>query len=193
MILHSESKFIKPIVFPEYKGRQHYMATTSGVSVELPDHISEYNKEVQELCDALNYKGLIHVTIDEKVVKKGASQRKPELHVDGRFTGSMWGHPSPAWNHFCNEVPIPRMSVAVASTLARCKVYTGTFEGVPSIQGDLSHIRNQVGEGQLVPANEWHLLSPDCVHESLPFESDAERSFIRVAFEDAIETVSVPL
>jgi hypothetical protein len=184
MILNSRSMFVGNLVFPVYAARQHYMATTIGKEVNLPSHISVYNKIVQNLCAALKYSGIIHVTIDEKVVHKGQTQRKPELHVDGRFTGMDWSHPSPGWNHVCNELPIPRMSVAVASSLARCKVYNGTFEGTPSIQGDLSHIRNQVGDGYLVPANEWHLLSPDCVHESLPFEEEAERSFIRVAFEE---------
>jgi hypothetical protein len=185
-ILNSHSRHIAPIVFPEYAGRQYYMATTMGHSVSLPEGIEAYNVPVQKLCDLIEYKGIIHVTIDEKVVKKGHTQRKPELHVDGRFTGASWGHPSPGWNHFCNELPIQRMSVAVASSLARCKVYNGVFIGTPNEQGDLSHIRNQVGEGDLVPANEWYLLSPDCVHESLPFDYEAPRSFIRVAFEDEV-------
>ena len=163
------------------------MATTNGDLVQLPEQISVYNEVVQQLCDELSYKGIIHVTIDEKIVHSGCTQRKPELHVDGRFTGTDWSHtPGPGWNHYCNELPIPRMSVAVASSLARCKVYNGIFIGTPSEQGDLSHIRDQVGEGSLVPANEWHLLSPDCVHESLPFDADAKRSFIRVAFEDQV-------
>jgi hypothetical protein len=182
MLLDSRSRFVTEIKFPAFMGRQHYMATTHGGQVDLPDHIAVYNDRVQALCNKLGYSGIIHVTIDEKLVRKGATQRKPELHVDGRFTGTDWGH-SPGWNHVCNEVPLPRMAVAVASNLARCKVYNGIFDGTPSIQGDLSHIRDQVGEGVLVPANEWHLLSPDCVHESLPMDEDAERSFIRVAFE----------
>lgn len=181
MKLLSRSKYVGGIEFPQYAGRQHYMATTSGENVSLPEHISCYDRAVQRLCDALSYKGIIHVTIDEKELQVGQTQRKPELHVDGRFNGQAWGHTG--WNHYCNEVPIPRMSVAVASTVARCKVYHGDFVGTPGPQGDLSHIRDQVGEGILVPANEWHVLSPDCVHESLPMEQKCRRSFIRVAFE----------
>jgi hypothetical protein len=194
MILHSDSKFIKPIKFPAFLGRQHYMATTNAMNVDLPEQISVYNSEVQTLCNSIGYKGIIHVTIDEKFVEAGKTQRKPDIHVDGRFMGADWSHEGGGgWNHTCNELPIPRMAVAVASSLSRCKVYNGVFEATPSIQGDLSHIRDQVGDGLLVPANEWYLLSPDCVHESLPFEVDAERSFIRVAFEESVSVQRQPL
>ena len=162
------------------------MDTTIGANVRLSEGVAIYEKEVQNLCDFLKYDGIIHVTIDEKFIEAGKTQRKPELHVDGRFTGMSWAHPSPGWNHFCNELPLPRMAVAIASSLPKCRVYHGRFDAEPNHQGDLSHIRNQVGEGSLVPANEWHLLSPDCVHESMAFDSSAKRSFIRVAFEENI-------
>ena len=183
MILNSSSRYIKAAVLPNFNSLQHYMAKTNSNKVVLPNNIKHYEPIVQDLCSTLNYDGIIHVTVDEKLVKKGKTQRKPELHVDGRFSGMDWSHPYPGWNHVCNELPIPRMSVAVISNLARCKVYHGKFEATPSEQGDLSHIRHLVGDGKLVPANEWHLLTPDCVHESLPFEVDAERIFVRVAFE----------
>ena len=182
--LLSSSEFVSDIKFPAFGFRQHYMATTAGDAVTLPDHIRQYQVPVQQLCDKLSYTGMIHVTIDEKTLSLGQTQRKPELHVDGRFNGEYWGH-SPGWNHYCNSVPLPRMAVAVASTVPLCKVYHGEFQAEVGEQGNLSHIRNQVGEGLLVPANEWHLLSPDCVHESLPAEQETRRSFIRVAFETA--------
>lgn len=192
MTLISRSRYIQDIEFPPYTGRQQYMATTSGEEVSLPRHIAVYNRVVQELCESLNYRGLIHVTVDEKELKIGQTQRKPELHVDGRFMKHLtkynqeggWGNGG--WNHTCNELPINRMSIAVASSVARCKVYHGDFNAIPSEQGDLSHIRDQVGEGLLVPRNEWHLMSPDCVHESLPADTICNRSFIRVAFEDQL-------
>lgn len=181
MKLISKSKYIGDMTFPSFKSRQHYMVTTKGWCIIFPNSIKEYEQSVQELCDKLRYRGIIHVTVDEKELKVGDTQRKPELHVDGRFDGQ-----GSSWNHYCNELPLPRMSVAVASNVARCKVYNGEFDGVPSEQGDLSHIRDQVGEGTLVPSNEWHLLSPDCVHESLPMDKDCKRSFIRVAFEGVV-------
>lgn len=182
MDLLSRSQFVSNMIFPRFNSRRVYMATTEGANVCLPQPIEAYNHAVQLLCSMLGYKGKIHVTVDEKNLEAGQTHRKPELHVDGRFMGMSWGHSG--WNHTCNEIPLVRMSVAVASSLARCKVYNGDFVGTPSEQGDLSHIRGQVGEGALVPANEWHLLSPDCVHESLPVVTNSQRSFIRVAFED---------
>lgn len=185
MKLISKSKYITEIQFPEYKGRQKYMITTSGSKVNLGDEFEVYDEQVQNLCNELNYKGTIHVTIDEKELKAGETQRKPLPHVDGRFMNGGWGHTGGGgWNHYCNELPIKRMAIAVASSVARCKVFHGIFKGVPSEQGDCSHLSDQLGKGEIVPKNQWHLLSPDCVHESMPMEKDCERSFIRVAFEN---------
>jgi len=180
MKLISRSKYIKDITFPEFKGRQLYMSHTNGENVQLDDSISIYNSEVQALCDRLNYKMDIHVTVDEKFLKAGETQRKPKPHVDGRFMSGGWSH---GWNHYCNEVPLKRMAIAVASNVARCKVFNGVFTGEPSEQGDCSHLSDQLGEGVIVPENQWHLLSPDCVHESMPMDYDCVRSFIRVAFD----------
>lgn len=182
MILASNSHFVTKAPFPVYEGRQYYMASTKGKKVRLPKCIAIYEKMVQNLCNILQYTDSIHVTIDEKILDVNQTQRKPGPHVDGRFNGEDWSH-HPGWNHYCNELPISRMAIAVASSYPGCKVYEGLFEGEPSEQGDLSHIKNQLGKGKLLNANEWHILSPDCIHESMPMVKKTKRQFIRVAFE----------
>jgi hypothetical protein len=200
--LNSNSTVVAPIKFPEYTGVRTYMVTTTGVNVVLPENLKPYEEQVQNLCDVVGHKGTIHVTVDEKELTEGETHRKPEPHVDGRFLQDgqfSWGHANAGnfegfncgwdhavvsgWNHTCNEIP-NRMAVAVASNVPACRVFHGIFEGTPSEQGSLQHIANQLGKGQIVSANNWHLLSPDCVHESLPVNFDCKRSFIRVAFED---------
>jgi hypothetical protein len=185
--LNSNSTAVAPIKFPEYTGVRTYIITTTGVNVVLPENLKPYEEQVQNLCDVVGHKGVIHVTVDEKELTEGETHRKPEPHVDGRFEGfnSGWNHEitNYSWNHTCNEIP-NRMAVAVASNVPACRVFHGTFEGTPSDQGSLQHIADQLGKGQIVSANNWHLLSPDCVHESLPVNFDCKRSFIRVAFEN---------
>ena len=165
-----------------FKGRQHYMHEIDCAAVEMPEDLKDYEQPVRELLDAARVKGgRAFVTVDEKMVLAGQSQRRPGPHVDGCFQPERgrWGHGG--WNHNCNNVPIPRMSVIVASSFPACKVWEGDFDTEPKNDGDLSHISDQLVYGEIVPANVGYLLSPDCVHESLPMEKDTERSFLRIA------------
>ena len=95
-----------------------------------------------------------------------------------------WGHPGPTpgnWAHYCNDLPVERMSIVVASSVPGCKVYEGVFIGDSRNDGNVEHLREQFGEGVLVPANKAFLLTPDCVHESMLFEEPTQRTFLRVA------------
>ena len=76
------------------------------------------------------------------------------------------------------------MTIIVAASVPGCIVYDGKFEGEPASDGDLEHIRGQLGPGYLLAANRGYLLSPDCVHESMVFESPTKRTFLRIAFQD---------
>ncbi len=78
-------------------------------------------------------------------------------------------------------LPVQRMAVIVAASVPGCKVYPGEFDGRPSDTGDLEHIREQLGDGILLPANQGFVLSPDCVHESIVFAGPTQRQFLRIA------------
>ena len=126
------------------------------------------------------------MTVDEKIVQPGMSQRRPGAHVDGCFlpTEMRWGHPDPgpAWAHYCNNVPMDRMSIIVAASVPGCIVYDGNFKGDPASDGDMEHIRDQLGPGYLLPAGVGYLLSPDCIHESMVFQEPTKRTFLRIAY-----------
>lgn len=168
-----------------YQGRQEYMVPFDLSDICLPQHLSDYVGIVKDLCKAAKaVAGKAYLTIDEKVVERGCTQRRPHPHVDGCFLpefGRWGGHPNPGghWNHYCNCVPVARMPVIVASSVPGCKAWEGDFDAEPKNDGDLQHL--QLGEGTLLPANTGYLLSPDCVHESLPMEKTTERTFIRIA------------
>lgn len=164
-----------------YKGRQAYMLSVDLSQPQIEAGYEEYLPLVLQLCGAAGvHGGTVHVTVDEKMVQAGQSQRRPGPHVDGCFTGGSWEH-KPGWNHYCNHLPVPRMAVIVAASVPGCRVWQGEFHAVPRNNGDLSHARGQFGTGTLLPAGRGFLLSPDCVHESILFEQATQRTFLRVA------------
>jgi hypothetical protein len=175
-----------PVVLPAWQGRQMYMHTFDISDVTMPEGYEDYVQPVKHLCNASGrFSGIAHLTVDEKIVTAGNSQRRPGPHVDGRFMRNLmdWSH-HPGWNHNCNMIPVDRMAVIVASDVAGCTAWEGIFEGTPRNDGDLTHIHNQLGEGKVLPANYGFLLSPDCVHQSNIFMQDTKRVFLRIALED---------
>jgi hypothetical protein len=167
------------------KGRQYYMHAFDISNPTVPEGFEDYLAPICELIKASGYtKGTAYLTVDEKLIKKGATQRKPKPHVDGYFVPEFrsWSHQGGGgggWNHNCNIIP-GRMPVIVASNFPACKAWKGEFEGEPKEDGDCSHIELYT-PGKLLPANVGYLLSPDCIHESLPMEEDTLRTFIRIA------------
>ena len=183
-VLESSMKDLGEFILPKWQGRQKYMHTFDTREPVMAEGYEDYGEVVTRLCRQAEFQGVAHMTVDEKVIKPGMSQRRPGAHVDGCFMpeyGS-WGHgPGPSWAHYCNHVPVDRMAVIVASSVPGCIVYEGRFEGEPRNDGDLEHIRNQFGKSTLLPANRGFELSPDCVHESVVFLSPIKRSFLRIA------------
>ena len=180
------------IILPDYKGRQMYMHTFDPYNVgpTMAEGYEDYSGVVALLCELAGVDAEeAHLTVDEKIVQPGFSQRRPGAHVDGCYLKEpeMWGHPSPVpppgmWAHYCNNLPMERMAVIVASSVPGCMVYPGIFKGDPENDGDCEHLRPQFGESLLLPANQGFLLSPDCVHESMIFDEPTQRTFMRIAF-----------
>lgn len=171
-----------------YRNRQHYMHAFDLANPIMLPGFEDYARPVRDLCEAAGARvGTAFMTVDEKVVRAGQSQRRPRPHVDGVFVPDLhlWSNgPSPGWNHHCNDIgrgPARRMSVIVVASVAGCRAWEGQFDGQPAMDGDLSHIHSQLGEGQVLPANKGFVLSPDCVHESMLLSNTVERSFLRIA------------
>lgn len=165
-----------------YDGRRHYMHEFDIAKPTVPKGFEDYLPVVKRIVNATGVKnGIAFLTVDEKIVKAGNSQRRPGPHVDGCFDKGKqrWGHGQGGWNHFCNFLPVERMPVIVAASVVGCKVWEGEFYAEPRNDGDLSHL--ELPEGVLVPSNKAIWLSPDCIHESLRFDQDTQRSFLRIA------------
>jgi hypothetical protein len=183
-MLNSHYQKLCPVVLP-FQARQMYMHTFDLSAPQMADGYEDYLEAVMSLCESAGAtSGVAHMTVDEKLVGGGMSQRRPRPHVDGCFIPDLmrWGHGS--WNHHCNDIgvgPIRRMPVIVAASVAGCRAWEGQFDGTPGNDGDLSHISDQLGEGEILPANVGFLLSADCVHESMVFDRPVQRSFLRIA------------
>ena len=150
MVLRSTYADIGHIVLPAWKGRQKYMHTFNPVAPVMAEGYEDYLEPVKALCEAaeaLTNHPIheAHMTVDEKIVQPGMSQRRPGAHVDGCFVPALqsWSHPGPgSWAHYCNNLPLDRMSIIVASSVPGCIVYDGNFEGQPASDGDPEHIRD---------------------------------------------------
>lgn len=172
-----------------YAERQKYMHGFDVARPVMAEGFEDYLEPVIKLLFAAGvFAGKAWMTVDEKIVKAGMSQRRPNPHVDGRFniTEVKWGGGGGGgWNHSCNLVPTVRTPVIVASSAVGCRAWEGVFEGQPREDGDLSHIQDQLGEGVILPANVGFLLSGDCVHESMILQQDTKRTFLRIALPEA--------
>lgn len=181
--LESDYRELRHITFPTYRARQKYMHSFDTRDPHMPQGFEDYLSPVMELIEAANVgRKEVHVTIDEKIVMPGMSQRRPGPHIDGCFVkeAMAWGGGG-GWNHNCNNIPIlKRMAIIVAASVAGCQAWRGVFTGDPQNDGDCSHIVH--GPGEIIPANVGYLLSPDCIHESMIFREPTQRQFLRIAF-----------
>lgn len=173
-MLNSYAKELCSVDLP-YAGRQLYMHTFTTDRVCMPEGFEDYADVVSALLDSAGYSGEAHMTVDEKVFT--GTQRRPRAHVDGWYYKSLgrWG--GGGWRSHRTE----RMPIIVAASVPGCAVYEGVFDGEPEEGGDLEHIREQFTHSNVLPANRGFWLSPDCVHESLPFAEPTKRTFLRLA------------
>lgn len=189
--LNSSYRRLTSIQLPPFAGRQMRYHSFDLAHPMMPAGYADYFTCVTSLCEAAGAaSGTAYLTVDEKLIEAGMSQRRPRPHVDGCFRqhGDQmnWGGGGGGggWLHYCNDVgasPIGRMAVIVAASVEGCRAWAGKFIGRPAKDGDLSHIADQLGEGEVLPANVGYLLSPDCVHESMTFDQKVLRTFIRIA------------
>jgi hypothetical protein len=182
-MLNSHYKSLGPATLPPWQGRRRYMHGFDLAAPRMAAGYEDYLPVVTALCAAAGATaGKAYMTVDEKLVAAGSSQRRPGPHVDGQYIPSMegWKHQG-GWNHVCNSVPLARMPVIVAASVAGCVAWQGQFDAQPTPQGDLSHIAGLLGLGQLLTENHGWWLSPDCVHESMVFRRPTQRTFLRIA------------
>jgi hypothetical protein len=179
-MLNSQYQPLCTVVLP-FRSRQRYMHTFDLANPIMAEGFEDYLEPVKRLCTAAGANvGIAHMTVDEKIVEAGMSQRKPRPHIDGRFMPEKMRWGGGGWNHHCNEIP-QRMPIIVAASVAGCRVWRGQIDGSPNEHGGCEHLIDQLDAGEIVPANVGYLLSGDCIHESMVFDQQVKRTFLRIA------------
>ena len=161
-------------------GAPHICIQLNPQELRAPDGFEDYDDLIVDLCQRARVSETAYLTIDESIVQPNTSQRRGGAHVDGVWdpNACRWGRGGWSLERPC----LDRMSAIVAASVAGCVVYPGEFEGEPKEGGDVEHLRDQFGEGELLPANRGFLLSPDCVHESMVFDELTKRTFLRIVY-----------
>lgn len=156
-----------------FANRQIHMAPFELDNLVMPSEFEDYTQIVQSLCDKVGAtKGEAYLTIDERFVKGGTTHRKPRPHVDGFWVAKENSWRKPNWLYG------DLMPMIVISNVIGCRAWKGKFETFIGEGGDLSHLN--LPEGEILPANMAYFLSPECIHESIAINLDAERSFLRI-------------
>jgi hypothetical protein len=92
-MLNSDYRRLCDVALP-FGNRQRYMHSFDLSSPVMAEGFDDYLESVVALCKAAGAtRGTAHMTVDEKIVAAGMSQRRPKPHVDGCFMpqAMRWG------------------------------------------------------------------------------------------------------
>ncbi len=165
----------------------------------LPNDLSHYQRTVEELVAISPEKtGVAYLTIDEKSVKKYETHRLRGLHVDGvgaddrtdlgiwarhslkHYIACYWSESKAKWYQGAAGIG----GMITVSNPAGCRAWNKSFEGGIRYNGDCEHLRKEYfpeSESTVFEANSAYWCNAACVHESLYFEKDTERTFVRLS------------
>lgn len=172
-------------LFPSFSGLRIMMMPfhAHDVTGSLPDFALQY----KPLIEAMIAKAPAHVvfpkeataylTIDEMHLSPGMIQRKPSLHVDGMYQGEIAGAWGGGWGSCGNGM------LLTSNTNDLCKMWTGTFKGVPINDGECEHLRQELESKEMYSFQAGDVIWADglLVHESYPAVQEVNRQFVRVS------------
>lgn len=182
---------INKITFPRYSGiKCNMMPFIQGDSSSLPKEYQTYSTIIN---DNFLEKGEIgFLTIDEKFVKGGTSQRgfnsmgiNRNVHIEvGRNNqNNRWGSGSSnGWGGNNRVLLDDSTQVLIANSLSNTCRYWDVLEMSDTDNGDLSHIIEKFPEetGILLQNGELAKISIFTPHECLNQEEDNYRQFFRI-------------
>src|ERR1700744_3020663 len=93
-LLDSNYKKLIPVDLP-FSGKSVYMHPIEMDNPQMPSGFEGYLKPVQSLLESLGlckFSETAFVTVDEKYVEAGLTQRRPKPHIDGKWIPSLYGH-----------------------------------------------------------------------------------------------------
>lgn len=201
-MITSKVKMLGAFNLPAFAGDQLYMHPIDiGGNWNLPASLARWVPYIQRMLDmAPTIKGRAFVTIDQKEVKQGHSQRRPGPHVDGNFIFD-WGggggwltgengrilEPADHRLQYCS----PRGGMLIASDFEACRAWRGRFDGEPGQGGNCEHMQDQINRAEAVnlQRNTAYWMNSTGIHESLPVYRTVQRSLLRITLPHDAATV----
>lgn len=175
-------------LFPEFSHTRVMMMPFHMQDVEgsLPDSLSHYKLMLKKMLKFTPKhvkhwdENTAYLTIDEKLVLAGQTQRKEGLHVDGMYKGTLsgaWGGSGGGWGSCGNGM------LLVSNTDDLCKMWIGEFEGYPVGDGDCTHLAKQLSNKDCFSFKAGDIVWADglCVHQSFSPKVDTKRQFVRIS------------
>ena len=176
------------VVFPEFKGEQHYMVPFTKQQ-GLPKHLVHWQDSVDAMLEKIDTTGPIYFMADQKYVKANSMHRRGGLHVDGFWNPGVSAH-SPG-RHGVGHGSISMHSthgsvgkeelIILASNATGCRAALGQYEEVPWNGGSYEHLNIQdFDEVYLTPGLTFYGDTGSLLHESVPLHKDSLRTVIRL-------------
>jgi len=130
-----------------------------------------------------------YLTIHESLVPAGQTQRRGGLHIEspgnlkepGSFKDKRydWG-----CGIVVDDASTVKGGIYMASNVSNsCRVWNAQIQDPGSLVGNLGsleHIRDNLGEGIFMEANQLYWLTDVTPHESMPLENETRRQFFRL-------------
>jgi hypothetical protein len=167
-------KKIDVVEFPKSKGINiNMMPFIMGDMATIPEEYRHYAQMIEACNIPKSEIGKVgYLTITESDVTKGESQRRGGVHVE-KHPNRNWGGGGGAWGGYKGGL---YMSSNVSNS---CRVWDHYVED-PGNMGDCEHLRNDLGEGELLQEGELVWMTDGTPHESMSIEEGTHRQFFRL-------------
>lgn len=178
----SSVKRLGQVPFPSFTGERVYMqhfTKTGG----LPSNLARWQDTVDAMLGDIECAGPIYLMIDQAFVAAGVPNRRPGLHVDGRWCATAGAHRhSMDEQHYSTEDELASpQGIILASSHLGCRAFTGEYSGSPKDDGDCSHITTYgLDVVDLEPGYAWVGDSMRMLHESIPLSMAVSRTVVRL-------------
>lgn len=186
--IHKAYKILRKLRFPPPQNINiNMMPFEMGSKESIPEEFQQYWPLIRSACQHRIGK-VGYLTIQESFVQKGEIQRRGGLHVDSPTLSLTHGgeysiqyHP---WGRgVCDREKIDGGIYMCSNVSSSCRIWNARIrepEKMVGPLGDVEHLRDNLGEGRLLEANQLVWLTDTTPHESLPAEEDGFRQFFRV-------------
>lgn len=177
------------VTFPAFLAERVYMRAFTKAE-GLPLDLARWQPTVDTMLDGVDTDGPIYLMIDQGVIKAGASQRRPGVHIDGYWVPDLHAHgggggghagcwdTGPRWLHCDFSRP---EALILASNVTASRAFTGAFTGTPGDGGDFSHLDLSGLASQNLEAGKVYAGNVTMLHESLPVAQDTVRTLVRLS------------